>query len=118
MFKKPFNPQIMKKSLFIFAISILLFSCGNNYEMKDLYGNWNTDKISFTFNEDKSMSWKLGALEGEGRFRPFGNTLEVINKENKVVIPRISIRSLKGDTLKIDMPSMGTSREIVLVRAK
>lgn len=118
MFKKPFNQQIMKKSLFIFAISILLFSCGNNYEMKDLYGSWNAEKVNFTFNEDKSMSWKLGALEGEGRFRPFGNTLEVINKENKVVIPRISIRSLKGDTLKIDMPSMGTSREIVLVRAK
>lgn len=86
--------------------------------MKDLYGSWNADKISFTFNEDKSMSWKLGAMEGEGRFRPFGNTLEVINKENKVVIPRISIKSLKGDTLMIDMPSMGTSREIVLVRAK
>ena len=52
----------MKKSLFLFAISILIFSCGNNYEMKDLYGSWNAEKVNFTFNEDKSMSWKLGAL--------------------------------------------------------
>jgi hypothetical protein len=118
MFNKPFNQRIMKKSFFIFIFSFLFFSCSKNFEMKDLYGSWNADKVIFTFNEDKSMSWKLGAMEGEGSFRPFGNTLEVINKENKVVIPRISIRSLKGDTLKIDMPSMGTTREIVLVRVK
>lgn len=76
--------------------------------MEELYGTWTSNDIEFTFNEDKTMNCRLGALNEKGRYRPFGNTLEIINTEEKV-LTRVTIKSLKNDSLIIDLPNFSSN---------
>ncbi len=105
----------MKNILILFFFITLLSSC-NNFEMKDLYGSWSSENIEFTFNEDKTMACRIGSLNEKGRFRPFGNTIELVNAEEKV-LTRITIKSLKDDQLIIDLPNIG-SKIYTLKRVK
>lgn len=103
------------KKLFFLLFLFSLSAC-SNYETKDLYGTWNSPEVGFVFNEDKTMDVRIGAMTDKGRYRPFGNTLELVNSENKV-LTRVTIKSLKNDSLVIDMPNIG-SRIFTLTRMK
>ena len=102
--------------LFLFTILLFSFSACSNFEMDDLYGSWSSKDIDFTFNEDKTMKVRLGSITDSGRYRPFGNTLELVGSNNKV-ITRLTIMSLKNDSLTIDIPNI-ESKVRVLTRIK
>ena len=93
----------------------LLISC-KNHKIEELYGSWTSENIELDLREDKSMQCRLGVSEISGRFRTFGNSIELINSEEKSV-GRIGIKSLKNDTLVIDLIQM-SSNTFTLVRKK
>ncbi len=109
----------MKSFAFLFSLSVFLFlfSACSNYSPEDLYGTWHCDEFDFVFKKDKTMSLRRGDVKQNGTFRPFGNTLELVSEEN-TVITRVSIIAIKNDTMKIDMPVLGSSRNFVLTRVK
>ena len=91
----------MKKILIISTL-LLLFAACNNYKTDDLYGSWTSEKVDLTFNKDKTMQCRLGPSEFSGRYRLFGNSVELINSDEKV-IGSIAIKSLKNDSLVVDI---------------
>lgn len=102
--------------LLLLSISLLLFSACSNFKLEELYGSWTSKDIDFTFNEDKTMKVRLGSMNDTGRYRPFGNTLEIIGSDDKV-ITRVTVKSLKNDSLTIDLPNI-ESNVRVLTRKK
>jgi len=104
----------MKKVIFLLAV-ILVTAC-NNYKAEELYGVWTSDKMDLTLNKDKSMICRLGPEEFKGRYNTFGNSLELIGPDNKV-IGSVAINSLKNDTLVLDLIQF-KSNLITLVRKK
>lgn len=107
----------MRLSLLVFALMLTFLTACSTYETKDLYGTWHCEEFDFTFKEDKSMSLRRGDVKESGRFRSFGNALELIGQD-ELVITRITINYIKGDSMKIDMPLAGSSRYFVLSRVK
>lgn len=104
-------------SFFISILFLALMTACSTYESKDLYGTWHCEEFDFTFNEDKSMSLRRGDIKESGRYKPFGNAIELIG-ENELVITRVTINYIKGDSMKIDMPVGGSSRHFLLTRVK
>ncbi len=90
----------MKKVLLL--LTLILFTACNNYKIEDLYGTWVFDNIELRFNKDKTMERRVGAEEIKGRYNTFGNSLELIGPDNKV-IGSVAIKSLKNDTLVLDL---------------
>lgn len=90
----------MKKVFLL--LTVIFFSACNNYKIEDLYGTWVFDNIELTFNKDKTMERRIGAEEIKGRYNTFGNSLELIGPDNKV-IGSVAIKSLINDTLILDL---------------
>jgi hypothetical protein len=93
----------------LLALSVVLFSSCANYEKKDLYGTWSSPEMTFVFNADETFKMDLGLNKVEGKFHTFGNNIELINPEGKVVFT-VLLKSLKDNELTINIPSMGTDR--------
>jgi hypothetical protein len=106
----------MKKIIFLFLASVIFSSC-SNFEMKDLYGSWTSENFDFTFNEDKTINYRMGQIADKGTYRPLGNAIEVVSSQN-LVVTRITVKSLENDTLTIDLPLNGASRVFKLTRKK
>jgi hypothetical protein len=102
-------------SFLLSTLLLLLLTACSTYESKDLYGTWHCEEFDFTFGEDKSMSLRRGDIKESGRYKPFGNAIELIG-ENELVITRVTINYIKGDSMKIDMPVGGSSRHFVLTK--
>ena len=107
----------MRFSILLSTILLVCLSACSTYESKDLYGTWHCEEFDFTFNEDKTMSLRRGDVKENGRYKPFGNAMELIG-ENELVITRVTINYIKGDSMKINMPLGGSSRYFVLSRVK
>jgi lipopolysaccharide export LptBFGC system permease protein LptF len=105
----------MKKLLMLVFVTVLLFSC-KNYKTEELFGSWTSDKMDLVLNKDKTMNCRIGGNEFSGRFKTFGNSMELINSEEKV-IGSVSIKSLKNDTLILNLIKI-QSNLITLVRKK
>ncbi len=102
---------------FLLLLSCLLFavSCAN-YKKEDLHGSWKNSEISFTFNADNTFKMDMGLNKLNGTYRnAVGNSVEMINEEGKVVF-EMRIKSLQGDNLTINIPSLGTDRIYELKR--
>ena len=89
------------KKLFL-LLTLIFFTACNNYKIEDLYGTWVFENIELRFNKDKTMERRVGAEEIKGRYNTFGNSLELIGPDNKV-IGSVAIKSLKNDTLVLDL---------------
>lgn len=103
------------KKLLLLVIVLQLIAC-KNYKTEELYGSWTSDQMDITLNEDKTMNCRLGPEIIKGRYNTFGNSLELINSDNKV-IGSLAIKSLKNDTLLLDLIQF-KSNLITLVREK
>ncbi len=92
------------------ATAIFCFSCFEpNYKIEELYGKWESEKLGFTFNEDGSCEVIMNGNKwpGETKFRAvsIGNTLE-FTSGGKVFLSNVTIKSLTGDILNIEMRDM------------
>jgi hypothetical protein len=105
----------MKNIIFLIPLFFCLVAC-NNYKIEDLYGTWSSEKLAFTFNKDKTMQYLQAGVEQNGRYRIFGNSIELINSEDKV-IGTLAIKSLRNDSLVVDMLSISSNLQ-TLVRKK
>lgn len=105
------------KNLLLFMLTLFLFSSCSNFKMEELYGTWSDETIEITFNPDKTINYSFGQIKDNGKYRPLGNAIEVINSEEKV-FTRITVKSLVKDELTIDLPMLGASRVKKLTRKK
>lgn len=99
--------------LLLFFISIMSFvSCTSNFNKEELYGSWANADWAFTFNKDKTCKVASNGVEfpGDKTFKTFGNTLEFI-REGKIFLSNITIKSLEGNTLTLEMRSMFTGSD-------
>jgi len=104
----------MYRVLLLTLTSCLLLVACMNYVEEELLGTWHCKEFDFTFKEDMTMSWRRGTVTQTGSYRPFGNSIELIGEDNKV-LTRVTIKSLKDDSLIIDLPAI-SSRVFTLTR--
>lgn len=102
----------MRTLLLLIITTLTLTSCGSNYKIEELYGKWQGPSLGFTFNEDGSCEIIMGGEKwpGETAFRAvsIGNTLE-FTANGKVILSNVTIKSLVGDVLTIEMRPMISS---------
>ena len=105
----------MQKLILILWVALTMTACfESTYKVEDLYGKWESESISFVFNEDGSCEYYMNGNKypGETRFRPvtIGNALE-ITANGKVIMANLTINSLKDDQLTIETRQMIGNRE-------
>lgn len=96
------------------AVCLVIWTACSTYEKKDLYGVWKGSTWNFTFNEDGSCTCGQNAAEFPCTYRTPGNSLEI--NATAFQLTNITVKSIKGDTLKIEMRELGTAKEHVLIR--
>lgn len=104
----------MYNFLLILCCSALLSACFEaNYKIEDLYGKWYSEALGFSFNEDGTCDVIIDGNKypGKTEFRAvsIGNTLE-FTKDGKVFLSNVTIKSLEGDVLEIEMRDMFSTK--------
>lgn len=99
-------------------LTLLMVNTGcSTFEEKELYGSWENEKLSFTFNEDKTMEMKMGARGlVKGSYSIFGNTLEIVNDKGKVEFSNLSVVKIENDSLYLNMMKTGSDNVEIFVR--
>lgn len=105
----------MGKLILMIGLALTMTACFEpTYIVEDLYGKWESESISFVFNEDGSCEYYMNGNKypGDTRFRPvtIGNALE-ITSNGKVIMANLTIKSLKDDQLTIETRQMIGNRE-------
>lgn len=104
------------KFLFVISTAVCLLSSCMNFKQEELIGTWTSEQLDFSFHEDKTLEFRMGVLKDSGKYRPFGNSIEIIGSNNKVVT-RLSVVSLEGNELVLDLPRF-ESRKYTLTRSE
>lgn len=113
----------MRGLLLVAVLAVVFSSCQSNYKIEELYGKWQGEAIGFTFNKDGSCEIFMQGGEkwpGDTQFRPvsIGNTLE-FTQGGKVIMSNVTIKSLVGDVLTIEMrPMMNPTQTTVIHELK
>lgn len=84
----------------------MLIAC-STIEEKELYGKWEGEGLLIQLNEDKTAVFGNGLAVVNATFNKFGNTIELINENNKVVF-NMRLKEVKDGKLYINIPSLGT----------
>lgn len=107
----------MRLFILIAGLALFLGSCTTNYEVTDLYGKWMGESMGLTLNEDRSCEMFINGVKDSREIQwrdAMGNTLE-FTSNGKVILSNVTVKSVKNDTLTIEMRPLLTKRDIATV---
>ena len=102
--------------LFLILAFFTFMAC-STVEESALHGRWEGDALKIQLNPDKTAIFFNGMAEVKCTYHKFGNTIELINENNKVIF-NMRIQELKEDKLYINLHSMGADNVKELKRVK